>query len=72
MAVMADTDRQRLLAYLAQAMDESNAADLESFARNFLHSAAIWDLLADHFPDAAPSAIRAVMMEAFNARQPKE
>ena len=69
MAVLDDKSRQRLFDYLYQSLDEGNAADLEAFARNFLHNAQVWDLLADHFPTASASAVRAVMMEAFAAWQ---
>ena len=69
MAVLDDQNRQRLFDYILGSLDGDNAADLESFARNFLHNAKVWDLLADHFPDASASGVRAVMMEAFAAFQ---
>ena len=69
MAVLDDQSRQRLFDYIYGSLDDDSAADLDSFARNFLHNAKVWDLLADHFPDASASGIRAVMMEAFAAWQ---
>ena len=69
MAVLDDTSRKRLFDYLHQSLDEGNAADLETFAQHFLHNGQVWDLLAEHFPTASASAVRAVMMEAFAAWQ---
>ena len=65
MAVFDELSRKRLFDYLRQSMDDGNAADPESFARNFLHNGALWDRLADLFPAAGPSALRSVMTEAF-------
>lgn len=61
--------RQHLFQAILAALDSDNAADLETFARNFLHKAEVWDLLADRFPDAKASEVRAAMMEAFAAWQ---
>ena len=69
MAVLDDQNRQRLFDYILGSLGDENAADLEAFARNFLHNAKVWDLLADHFPDASASGVRGVMMEAFAAFQ---
>lgn len=69
MAVLDDQSRKRLFDYLYQALDDDNASDLETFARNFLHNGKVWDLLADHFPNASASAVQAAMMEAFAAWQ---
>ncbi|WP_152427021.1 hypothetical protein [Paramagnetospirillum caucaseum] len=65
MAVFDEQSRQRLFDYLQQSFDGENAADLETFARNFLHNGALWDRLADLFPTASASALRSVMTEAF-------
>jgi hypothetical protein len=65
MAVFDEQSRQRLMDYLVQSFDDENAADLETFARNFLHNGALWDQLADHFPTASASVMRSVMTEAF-------
>ena len=69
MAVLDDQGRQRLFDFLYQSLDEDNAADLETFARHFLHNGQVWDLLAENFPTASASAVRAAMMEAFAAWQ---
>jgi hypothetical protein len=61
--------RKRLFSYLYEAFDDDNAADMETFAQNFLHNADAWDAIADHFPDAAVSEVKAVMMEAYTAWQ---
>ena len=63
--VFADEDRKKLFDYLQQSFRDDNAADMESFARNFLHNGKVWDLLADHFPTASASTLKAVMMEAY-------
>jgi len=65
MAVFDEQSRQRLFDYLQQSFDDDNAADLETFARNFLHNGALWDRLADLFPTASASAMRTAMTEAF-------
>jgi hypothetical protein len=65
MAVFDEQSRQRLMDYLVQSFDHENAADLETFAQNFLHNGALWDRLADHFPTASASVLRSVMTEAF-------
>lgn len=69
MAVFDEQSRQRLIAFLQQSFDDGNAADMESFAQNFLHNGALWDRLADLFPTASASAMRAAMTEAFAAWQ---
>lgn len=69
MAVLDDQSRQRLFDYVYQSLDEGNAADLEAFARAFLHNGQVWDLLAEHFPIASASAVRETMMAAFAAWQ---
>ncbi|MDO8605530.1 MAG: hypothetical protein Q7R40_03245 [Phaeospirillum sp.] len=69
MAVLDDGDSKRLFDYLYQSLDETNASDLETFARSFLHNSKVWDLLAEHFPSATASSVRATMMEAFAAWQ---
>ncbi len=65
MAVFDEQSRQRLFDYLQQSFDDDNAADMEIFAQNFLHNGALWDRLADLFPTASASAMRAAMTEAF-------
>jgi hypothetical protein len=65
MAVFDEQSRQRLFDYLQQSFDDENAADMEIFAQNFLHNGALWDRLADLFPTASASVLRAVMTEAF-------
>ncbi len=67
MAVFTDQDRRKLFDFLLQSLDQDNAADMEAFARNFLHNGKVWDLLADHFPTASASTVKAVMMEAHAA-----
>ena len=69
MAVLDDQSRQRLFDYLYGSLDEANAPDLETFARNFLHNGQVWDLLAEHFPTASASALRETMMAAFTTWQ---
>ncbi|CUW37706.1 conserved protein of unknown function [Magnetospirillum sp. XM-1] len=69
MAVFDEQSRQRLITFLQQSFDDDNAADMESFAQNFLHNGALWDRLADLFPTASASAMRATMTEAFAAWQ---
>ena len=69
MAILDQDSRKALFDYLLASLDDDNAADLESFARNFLHNGKVWDLLADHFPTATASAVKAVMMDAFAAWQ---
>ncbi|KIL97496.1 hypothetical protein CCC_00557 [Paramagnetospirillum magnetotacticum MS-1] len=65
MASFDEQSRQRLFDYLQQSFDDDNAADLETFAQNFLHNGALWDRLADLFPNASATALRTVMTEAF-------
>lgn len=65
MAMFDEQSRKRLFDYLQQSFDDDNAADLETFAQNFLHNGGVWDMLADHFPTASASAMRSVMTEAF-------
>lgn len=65
MAMFDEQSRKRLFDYLQQSFDDDNAADMETFAQNFLHNGAVWDMLADHFPTASASAMRACMTEAF-------
>lgn len=65
MAVFDEQSRKRLFDYLQQSFDDGNAADLETFARNFLHNGALWDRLADLFPTVGAAAMRSVMTEAF-------
>ncbi len=65
MAVFDEQSRQRLFDYLQQSFDDDNAADLETFAQNFLHNGTLWDRLADLFPTASASAMRTAMTEAF-------
>lgn len=67
MAMMSDEDRRRLAEVLRASFDEENAGDAEAFARNFLHNGEYWDMLAEAFPEAPPSAIRAVMTSTFGA-----
>jgi len=67
MAILDQGSRTALFDYLLASFDDDNAADMEAFARNFLHNGKIWDLLAEHFPTASPSSVKAVMLEAFTA-----
>ncbi|CAA7612486.1 conserved hypothetical protein [Candidatus Terasakiella magnetica] len=69
MAVLDDQSHQRLLDFLLQSMDKDTARDMEAFAQAFLHNGRIWDVIAEAFPDASASSVRAVMMEAFAAWQ---
>lgn len=64
-----DESRKRLFSYLYEALDEDNAADMETFAQTFLHNSDVWDMIADAFPDASVSEVKAVMMEAYGAWQ---
>lgn len=63
---MDPTTANRLFRHIYQALDHDNAADLETFGRNFLQNGKIWDALADLFPDIKPSELRAAMMRAFD------
>lgn len=72
MAALSEQDQERLIDYLLASFDDGNAADMEAFARNFLHNSTVWDLLADHFPTASASAVKAAMMEAYGRWSRKE
>ena len=61
--------RDALRAVLARALDDNNAADLETITREVLHNGAFWDLIAEAFPMASASVVRSLMLEAFAARQ---
>lgn len=67
MAIMDPTDRDRLHRYLLDAFDDDNAGDMQAFARNFLHNSKVWDTIADVFPKASVSQVKAVMMDAYGA-----
>lgn len=69
MAKLDDESRKRLFSYLYEALDDDTAADMETFARNFLHNSDVWDMIADAFPDASASEVKAVMMEVYGAWQ---
>lgn len=69
MAKLDDDSRRQLFSYLYEALDDENAADMDMFARNFLHNTDVWDTIADHFPDASVSAVKAVMLEVYAAWQ---
>ncbi|MGE5545618.1 MAG: hypothetical protein ACM33T_01875 [Solirubrobacterales bacterium] len=60
---------KKLFDYIYQSLDDENAADLETFARNFSNNSEVWDVIADHFPDAKPSEVRQILMQAFAAWQ---
>jgi hypothetical protein len=64
-----EDDRKRLFDAIYQMLDDGNACDLETFARQILHNGGMWDSLADAFPTASASVMRTVMMEAFTAWQ---
>lgn len=65
MAVLDEQSRRRLMDHLQETFDDDNAADMETFARNFLHNGALWDRLGDLFPTMSASALRSLMTEAF-------
>lgn len=65
MAVFDEQSRQRLHAYLLECFDDDNAATMEAFAQNFLHNGALWDRIAEHFPDVTATTLRTVMTEAY-------
>ncbi|OAN48174.1 hypothetical protein A6A04_05330 [Paramagnetospirillum marisnigri] len=69
MAVFAEEDRKRLFDFMVASMDEDNAATMDAFAQNFLHNGKVWDLLAEHFPTASPSAVKAIMLDAYASRK---
>lgn len=62
---MDQTTTDQLYRHIYDALDHDNAADLETFGQNFLQNGKIWDMLADLFPTAKPSELRAIMMRAF-------
>lgn len=64
-----EDDRKRLFDAIYRVLDDGNARDLETFARQILHNGGMWDSLADAFPTASASVMRSVMMEAFAAWQ---
>lgn len=67
MAIMDPADRDRMFRYFLESFDEDNAGDMQAFAQGFLHNAKVWDTLADAFPKASVSQVKAVMMEAYGA-----
>ncbi len=69
MAVLDAEYRDALREVLRRALDDNNAADLETFTREVLHNGAFWDLIAEAFPTASASVVRTLMLEAFAARQ---
>lgn len=69
MGKLDDVQRRQLFSFLYEAFDDDNAADMDMFAQNFLHNTDVWDTIADHFPDASVSAVKAVMLEAYGAWQ---
>lgn len=56
----------RLFQHIYDSLDQDNAADLETFAQAFLQNGEMWDTLADLFPTAKASELRAIMMRAFD------
>ena len=62
---MDDLAADRLYRFVYQSLDHDNAKDLETFGQSFLQNGKVWDMLADHFPDAKPSDIRRIMTKAF-------
>lgn len=66
---MDPTLADRLCRHIYDALDHDNAADLETFGQNFLQNGKIWDMLADLFPTAKASDLRAAMMRAFQQWQ---
>ncbi len=69
MAIFDQASRQRLFDQISRSLDDDNARDMETFARAFLHNGALWDAIAEHYPTAPASAVKAIMLEAFAARQ---
>lgn len=66
---MDQTTADRLFRQIYDALDHDNAADLETFGRNFLQNGKVWDMLADLFPTLKASELRGVMMKAFQQWQ---
>lgn len=66
---MDEASRQKLFHFIYEALDEENSADMETFAQNFYNNGEVWDLIADHFPDAKSGEVRQAMMEAFGLWQ---
>ncbi len=62
---MDDATADKLYRFIYQSLDHDNAKDLETFGQNFLQNGKVWDMLADHFPDAKPSELRGIMSKAF-------
>lgn len=56
----------RLFQHIYDSLDQDNAADLETFAQAFLQNGGMWDVLADLFPTAKASELRAIMMRAYD------
>jgi hypothetical protein len=63
---MDEATTDRLYRHIYDALDHDNAADLETFGRNFLQNGAVWDRLADLFPTLKSSELRGIMMRAFD------
>ncbi|MBI2236858.1 MAG: hypothetical protein HYU60_07930 [Magnetospirillum sp.] len=75
MAVFDEASRKRLFQQLYEALDDETAGSIEAFAQNFLHNSELIDAIADQYPTASMSAVRAVMNEAYGAwklGQPEE